>query len=156
MKSFLARIMFFFLGRGFQAAYSLDAGIQAEIADWPESTTILMRIFPSGPAMTVAKRNDRIYYLGLEETPADFVITFKSLDGALLVLLGRISIAQAYAEHRFVMYGDIMAVGMPLVRCLYQVENYLFPRFITHKLFNRFPIKSVNSLRVYLKILLAC
>ena len=155
MKAFLARVILFFLGRGFQAACSLDAGIQAEIAAWPESTTILMRIFPFGPAMSVTKRNGRIHYLASKETPVDFTITFKSLDGALLVLLGRISIAQAYAEHRFVMHGDIIAVGMPLVRCLYQVENYLFPGFITHKLSNRFPLKSVSSLRVYLKVLLA-
>jgi len=153
-KILLARLIFWFLGRGFQAAASLDRGIREELAGWPE-ITLVMKVQPFGPCLVMAKRGGRMVYLGSRETGADFTVYFKNLESALLVLTGRTGIAQAYAEHRMAMKGDLFAYGMPLVRSLYLVEAYLFPAFITRKILKRMPSKERSSLRVYLKTLLS-
>lgn len=154
LKTWLAGVIFWFLGRGFQAAASLDRKIEEEISGWPESFTMLMKIDPFGPSMVMGKRNGRLVYLGWKETEADLAVYFKNIEAALRVLMGLSGIDRAFAEHRFIMKGDIIAYGMPLVRCLYRVETYLFPPFIARRILKRLPRKERSSLRVYLKAVL--
>lgn len=154
LKTLLAWAVFWFLGRGFQAAAALDRKIEEEVAGWPESFTMLMKIEPFGPSMAMGKRNGKLVYLGSGEAEAHLAVRFKNIEAALLVLLGLIGIDRAFAEHRFTMKGDIIAYGMPLVRCLYRVEAYLFPAFIARGILKKLPVKERSSLRVYLKTLL--
>ena len=84
-----------------------------------------------------------------ERSDADAIVEFKSLEAGLLVLTGQIGIDRAYAERRFSLKGDLFAVGMPMVRCLYIVESYLFPKFIAKKILNRWPERSSSAPVVY-------
>jgi hypothetical protein len=57
-------------------------------------------------------------------------------------------IADAYAQHRFAMKGDIAAT-LQLVRCMEMAEAYLFPRMMSRRILKAVPDKQVSSLRVY-------
>lgn len=148
-KISLAKVIFWFLGRGFQAVAKVDRNIAEEVAGWPEGLSIMLKIDEYGPCLVMQKCNGKLLYQGSQEIKADFGVYFKNIEVALLVLTGRMGIAQTYAEHRFYMKGDIMAYGMALVRCLYAVEAYLFPGFMARKIINKMPEKSSNSFRVY-------
>lgn len=145
----VAKMVFWFLGRGFQATAKLDPRIKEEVAGWAEGMTVMLKIESFGPCLAMGKKDGGLVYLGSREIDATLSVHFKNIEAALLVLTGRMGIAQAYAEHRFFMKGDIMAYGMPLVRCLYAVETYLFPGFITRKIVKKMPEKSRSSLRIY-------
>lgn len=154
LKTMLARVLFWFLGRGFQAAAALDSKVREETAGWPEDFTMVMKIDPRGPVMVMGKRKGEFVYLGSKEREAHLSVNFKSIDAALRVLLGLAGIDQSFAEHRFSMKGDIIAYGMPLTRCLYRVEAYLFPPFVARKILKKMPDKQISMLRIYLKTLL--
>jgi hypothetical protein len=96
------------------------------------------------------KKNNMLYYCGKSEIDADLSIYFKNIEAALLVLMGKIGIGQAFAEHRFVVKGDIME-SMSLVRCLNIVEAYLFPNFIAKKILKKVPIKETSSISIYIR-----
>ncbi|HBV97149.1 MAG: hypothetical protein JL50_21225 [Peptococcaceae bacterium BICA1-7] len=153
LKTMLARAVFWFLGRGFQAAAALDSKVREETAGWPEQFTMVMKIEPRGPVMVMGKRKGEFVYLGSKEVEAHLAVSFKSIDAALKVLLGLSGIDQSFAEHRFSMKGDIIAYGMPLTRCLYRVEAYLFPPFIARRILKKMPEKERGMLRIYLKTL---
>ena len=83
----------------------------------------------------------------------DIVITFKSIDTALMVFTGQMSVKQAYLEHRFSLKGDVFE-SMRFVRCVDLTETYLFPRFMTKRIFNHYEKKYKPSLWIYLKAIL--
>ncbi|MCL6477937.1 MAG: SCP2 sterol-binding domain-containing protein [Peptococcaceae bacterium] len=154
LKTMLAGLTFWFLGRGFQAVAALDPKVREEIAGWPDTFTMVMRIQPFGPSLVMGKRNGKFIYLGSKEQEADLTVYFKNIEVALPVLLGLSGIDRAFAEHRLSLKGDIIAYAMPLTRCLYMVETYLFPAFIARRILKRLPRKKRSSLRIYMRILL--
>ncbi len=79
----------------------------------------------------------------------DLSVIFKSYEGAFLLVLGQIGVYQGYAEHRFIVKGDLIE-SMPFIRILYFVEAYLFPRFITRKILKEMPERSSSKLKAYL------
>lgn len=150
-RRMLASTILWFLGRGFQAVASVDASVRREVESWPEGIIITMTIAPNGPSMTIKRSGTRVVFCGsLNHAAADIRITFKSLDGALLVLMGVIGIDQAYSERRFTLKGDL-ALGMSIVRCVYVVEDYLFPSFITNQILKKRPARSSSRARVYFR-----
>lgn len=149
-KRSVCSFIFWFLGKGFAACAKYDSRVKYEIDSMPEGFTIMLKIEPYGPYMCISKKDGRLKYMGKkEDNSAAIIISFKNIEAALLVLMGRIGIDRAYAEHRFTLKGDI-AYGMTVVRCMYLVENYLFPRFMTKKILKRIPEKEVCSLRIYM------
>lgn len=153
IKTWLAGIILILLGKALGVVSSLDKRVQQEISDWYDTTIISMKIGINGPSMSVEKRNGRLVYLGSKDVPADLGVYFKNIEAALPALTGSMSIAQSFAEHRVGMKGDI-ALGMSLVRCLYIVESYLFPRFITKKIMQKVPEKIVSSFKIYTTVIL--
>ena len=80
-------------------------------------------------------------------------IRFNTPADAFRVFTGQIGIAQAYAEHRFTLRGN-MGLAMPFVRCVDRTEGYLFPPFLARRILKRLPKKEVSTARVYLAVLL--
>lgn len=153
-KRFTAGIIFHFLGRGLMSASEYDPIVKGEAAVWNDGLTIMMLVDSKGPAMAVRKENGKLIYKGLKKVDnPDIAIHFKNIEAALLVLTGRLSVAGAYAEHRFYATGDLSVI-MSVVRALYVVEAHLFPGFILKHLFYRIPKKGTSSLRIYLNVLL--
>ena len=87
-----------------------------------------------------------------QDTPGDVTIRFKSPDDAFRVFTGQIGIAQAYAQHRFTLRGN-MGLAMPFVRCVDITEGYLFPWVLARRILKRRPKKEVSTARVYLAVL---
>jgi hypothetical protein len=153
LKKQIAQIVLWFLGRGFQACAQLDSTVKAEVAQWRDDYSVLIKVEANGPCLVMKKKNNMLCYYGKSEIDADLSIYFKNIEAALLVLTGRIGIAQAFAEHRFVVKGDIME-SMSLVRCLNIVEAYLFPNFILKNILKKIPKKETSSVHVYLRSIL--
>lgn len=155
LKSVLVSTILWFLGKGFESSFMFDSQIKREVETWEDGMTLLLSVGSKGPSTCLRKQDGRIKPIAKEqqkESP-DMAIYFKNTEAALLVLTGRIGIAQAFAEHRFLLKGDI-AAAMSVVRCMNIVENYLFPSFMTRKILKRIPQKEVSSLVVYRKIIL--
>ncbi len=84
--------------------------------------------------------------------PGDVTIRFKSPDDAFRVFTGQIGIAQAYAQHRFTLRGN-MGLAMPLCAIVDIAEGYLFPAVLARRILKRRP-KKISTARVYLAVLL--
>lgn len=154
LKLFISSVVLWFLGRAFQSVVSFDKGAREEVKSIPEGTIVMLKINPIGPMMTLEKKRDKFLYLGaLEVNNPDIAIYFKNIEGAFLVLTGQLGIAQAYAEHRFTLNGDIFAT-MSIVRILYLVEAYLFPKFISSKILKEMPIRETGKLKIYITTIL--
>lgn len=117
---------------------------------WPQPTLVTIAIAPDGPRASWRYADDTLSYLGgteVDERPT-LLVTYKSVDVALPVLLGRTGILAAFAEHRSTLAGDI-GHGMSLVRCLHIVEGYLFPDIIAVPILPTRPVREVFFGRVY-------
>jgi hypothetical protein len=155
LKTLLARVILWFLGRGICACAAADSRAQAEVREWAEGVRIAMLVEPGGPAMALEKRGGRLRFLGSRGVDsADLVIRFKHIDAALPVLLGMSSVAQGWAERRMTMKGDL-TFAMSVVRVMLLVEAYLFPKLITRRIMQRVPDREVSMLRIYLSTTLA-
>lgn len=139
------------LVRALQYLSTADSQIRAEAHAWPNGKTLRLEV-PGAGGFTVTgtpwgfKKLDK-------ETPGDVTIRFKSPSDAFRVFTGQMGVAQAYAQHKFVLRGD-MALAMPFVRCVDITEGYLFPDLLAKRLLKRLPEKEVSTARVYGSILL--
>lgn len=155
LKTLLARILLWFLGRAICACAAADSRVQAEVRDWTESIRVALQASPTGPAMVLEKRGGRLRTLAPDGAPAaGLLIQFKHLDGALPILLGQQSVGRAYAERRMTIRGDL-TFAMSVVRVMLLAESYLYPRLITRRIMQRVPDREVSMLRIYLSTLLA-
>ena len=84
-----------------------------------------------------------------QDTPGDVTIRFKSPADAFRVFTGQISVAQAYAQHRFTLRGTL-SLALPFVRCVDIAEGYLFPAVLARRILKRQPKKECSTARVYL------
>jgi hypothetical protein len=142
------------LGRGFQSVTSFDKTASEEINGLNDLMYILLKVEPNGPCMVMQKRNGKLNFVGTKvPDKVDLAIYFKNIEAAFLVVTGQIGIAQAYAEHRFTLKGDIF-ITMPLVRALNITEAYLFPGFMAKKLMKRMPDRSNNKFNIYMATIL--
>jgi hypothetical protein len=154
-KRLIASVVFFFLGRGIKSVYKLDSNAKAELDSFKDGDIVRFQTLPYGPYFAFYKKDNRIITLRgkkAKNIKPYIDIAFKNIDGAILVLTGQSGIAQAYAQHRFILYGDIYST-IAVVRVMAIVENYLFPSIMTKKILIGKEEKKVSSLRVYLKIL---
>lgn len=129
----LAAIVFAVLGRGLVACARLDERVRADVRGWPEGTVVTLRVAPTGPQVSWRSADGVLRYLGGRDVASDLLVTFKSVDGALPVLLGVKPVLRSFAEHRAVVRGDL-TLAMSLVRCLHIVEGYLFPDLMTRRI----------------------
>ncbi len=154
VKKKIISIILWFLGRGIQSCTRFDENVKKEIQVFDEGFRIMFNVWNSEQTMIVEKRGDRLYHSSKKNgKEADIVIYFKSIESALMLLTGQIGIAQAYAEHRILLKGDIM-LGMSFIRVINIVEAYLFPKFWVKRILKTFPNRSSNSFIVYLGLIL--
>lgn len=146
-KILFEKVIMFFLYRGMKVLYKYDTRVHNEIADWPIGRTIVLAASQNGPELCMRKVSWGIVRTGNIEDP-DILISFKSIEGAFLVFSGQIGTAQAYAQHRFLVKGDIAEV-MSIVRCIDLTEAYLLPKIMTKRILRRVPEKQIGSIRVY-------
>ena len=151
-KVLISRIVLFFLYRGFKIVNKLEPKVYKETANWKEGYTIKIQTCTNGPSLVLKKGHNNIVKLK-QEQKCDLEIVFKNLDTAFLLLTGRLGIAKAYCEHRFLLKGNIME-AMSLVRCLDIVETYLFPRFISKHLVKKMETLKVPRMITYVRVIM--
>ena len=149
-KGLVAKIVLFVLYRAIKVLAHEDSRIMAEFQTWKDGLTVVLETGHNGPSINLMKNGDRLVRCGRIEK-ADIRITFRSLDAAFLVLTGQMGVARAYAEHRFMLSGDICQT-MSIVRCIDIAESYLFPRLMTRRILRKVEKKEFSTLRVYRKI----
>ncbi len=135
-KILVAKIVFFVLGRAFQSATKHDPDIKKEISVWREGFVLIMRVLPNGPRMVLEKLNGRLKYRGAKYDDGDLVISFKNIECAFLVLTPQVGAAQAFAERRMTVKGDL-GNAMIFTRCLTILLGHLYPQFICRRLVKR-------------------
>ena len=149
-KLLVAKIVMLVLYRAIKVLAREDSRIMNEFLSWKDGLTVALEASPDGTAIYMQKYGDK-----LKRTKAcsnvDIRITFRSVDAAFLVLTGQMGVARAYAEHRFMLNGDICQT-MSLVRCIDIAESYLFPRLLTKRILRKVEKKEFSTLRVYRKI----
>lgn len=151
-KTIISKIVLFVLYRGMNIVSKVDRNVANEIENWKEGYTIKIKTSEQGPSLAIKKSNKRIKKIHTEEK-SNLEITFKSLDSAFLLLTGRMGISEAYAEHRFILKGDITE-AMSFVRCIDIVETYLFPKIISKNLVKEIKKRKIPILLIYLRILI--
>jgi hypothetical protein len=143
-KALMVKITFIMLGRAFQSGSRHDSEIRREIAVWPENFKIMMNVFPEGPLMILEKIHGKLKYRGSKFYESDLVINFKNLECAFMMVTAQISPAQAFAQRRIMVTGDL-ADAMIFTRCLNMIIAYLYPKFISKRLLKRVPIITASK-----------
>jgi len=144
----LAAVVYAVLGRGLIAAARIDPRVRGEVRAWPEGTVVSLRIAPFGPQVSWRRTAETLEYLGGAEVEPTLLVTFKSVDDAIPLLLGMQGVLGAFAEHRATVAGDL-ALAMSLVRCLHIVEGYLFPDVMTRRILPRRAVRAESHLVAY-------
>ncbi len=144
----LAAVVFAVLGRGLIASARLDERVRSEVRGWPDGTVVTLRIAPFGPQVSWRVAGGVLEHLGGGEADSDLLVTFKSVDDALPIVLGMQGVLAAFAEHRVTVRGDL-AIAMSLVRCIHIVEGYLYPDVMTRRILPHPAERRAGHLRAY-------
>ncbi len=144
VKALVVKIILIVLGRAFQSGSRHDSEIRKEIAVWPENFTVMMNVFPKGPRMILQKIHGKLKYRGSRYFQGDLVINFKNMECAFMVLTPQIGPAQAFAQRRMTVTGDL-ADAMIFTRCLNIIIAYLYPKVICKGLLKRVPAMTARK-----------
>lgn len=87
-----------------------------------------------------------------EKIVPDMTIELKSKRAFRKLLLGQISCKGAFNAHQIVLYGNIFK-AMGLIRIIDIVEQYIFPKFMTKKLFDVKAKIEYNKFKFFMKLL---
>ena len=153
MKKLIAKIVLFFLYRGFKVVYKIEPKVKKEIDNWEDGFGIKIITCANGPVLYMKKENGKLINVKDREEKAPIEIIFKNFESAFLLLTGRMGISKAYAQHRFLLKGNIMD-AMSFVRCTDIVESYLFPKIITKRILKEVTKRKVNIFIVYIRVII--
>ena len=140
------------LSRALRGLERCDSRVRGEMAQWPEGFCISMDL-SGGPALRLRHTKSKGLVPAGGPVHPDVAIRFKSVQDAFYLCTGRLGVAGAYAQHRFVLRGNVSSV-MGFVRCVDIAEGYLFPRFWARRILKEVPSHEVPAVRVYLAVLL--
>lgn len=140
------------LMRAIKVGIKLDSSVLTDFKCLPENYIIKITVLPNNISVAaVCKNNDIIVLKEIPET-ADLLVEFKDEKSAINCLLGKCSLATAFCEHRIKIYGNINN-AMAVTRIVNTIETYLFPKFITNKLFTPLPQLETNKCKFYINLL---
>lgn len=140
----------FVLRRALDVLYRRDTRVKRELSALGEGFILLLTTGACGPSLRVRLQDGRVR--PVKNGEADVHIAVKNVDAAFLLLTGQTGVAQAYAQHRFALRGDIVRT-MPIVRCVDIAEGYLFPWVWARRILRRRPGKEMPSALLYLRVL---
>ena len=143
-KTLVVKTIFIILGRAFQSGSGHDPEIRKEIAVWPENFTVMMNVLPECPRMILEKNHGKFKYRESNFIESDLVINFKNIECAFMVLTPQIGPAQAFAQRRMTVSGNL-ADAMIFTRCLNIIIAYLYPKFVCKRLLKRVPAMTARK-----------
>lgn len=132
------------VGRSLVASSQVDEKIQQELAKFPVGLVISMNVFSNELGFFVrVTENKQLELLSKAEASlygVDLSVQFKHLKYAFLVLSFQESTAQAFANDRMTVDGNL-AYAIRLVRCLNQLESVILPKAIAIKAVKEYPAR---------------
>lgn len=131
------KLMFYVISHGLASASQHDARIREELGGCPVGLTIKMQVLPQHASFVVKVNADHTLRVVKQET-ADVNIYIKHLSMAMLILTFRESTAQAFANDRMTVDGDI-AIATRFVRILNQLQALILPKVIAKRAIKRYP-----------------
>ena len=138
-KRFVVAAGFFALGKGMQSASHFDKEFIECMSGFPDGFTFQMVVKPNGPAVVLRKDKGKFYFKGLKPLPhADLTVNVKNIDTAFMMIVTLIGAAQAFAEHRLSVVGDI-SDGLKITKCMNIVQFYLFPEILSKNILMKVP-----------------
>jgi len=139
VKRMCIKLIFILLGRAFQSASRKDPAIRNEILSWEEGFSIAMTVLPRGPFLHLEKKQDRLVFKWFSSEKQDLEICFRNVESAFMVLTPQMGAAQAFAEKRIRVRGDL-GLCMSFTRALNELLAVLYPRFVVKRLVKRVPV----------------
>ncbi len=157
MKKTIVKAGFWALGKGLQAGSKYDSLIKSEVLSLPENFTITLEVFDGQVFVSWQKQGNVLKYKGLKRAGnPDLLVRIKNLQTAFKMILARVGIAGTYAQRRIAIEGNTVD-AMRLTRMMDRTEAYLFPRFMSKKLFKQRPVFGLreywNNFLIYLSLL---
>lgn len=153
LKKFVVNVGFKLLGKGLVSCSKIEQAVKEELDFYEDGFVIEMKVFSTDTRVAVEKMGNEFKYLGSKyNTIPDLSVIFKSYEAAFLLVLGQIGVYEGYAQHRFIVKGDLIK-SIPFIRILYYVEAYLFPKFITKNILKEMPELSSSKIKAYLHLL---
>lgn len=133
-------ILFDVVSRALVAGSQVDGSLQHEIAQFPVSFRFAMTVFGTDLGFCVQVTEQKTFLIVPLDTQqqVDVNICFKHLRYAFLVLSFQESTAQAFANDRMFVNGDLSS-AVRLVRCLNQLESVILPRFVARLAVKEYP-----------------
>ena len=133
------------IGRALEASSQVDETIQKEVRRLPNGFVFDMRALPDGPCFVMQKVGDSgLKYLGKQSSlRSDTSLKFKHITHAFLVLSFQEGTAQAFANDRLLVDGEI-SHAMKLVRCLNRMESLILPKVIAERALKRYPTITIK------------
>ncbi len=155
VKFHTVKVGFLALGRALQSASHFEAEVVKEIANWKEGFTFSMDVLPFGPSLVMQKRDRKMYLIGTKRKhDADLVVEIKDLDTAFKMITTQAGAHHVYAEHKIAVTGNV-ADSMRLIRLIYIVEGYLFPKILNKNILKKSPRmtlkKQMNRIHILTK-----
>ncbi len=155
VKYHAVKVGFLALGRALQSASHFEDEIKKEVSAWNEGFTFSMDVLPNGPSLVMRKENRRLKLLGIKKkADADLIVEIKNISAAFQMISMQAGAHHIYARHQISVTGNI-ADSMKLIRMLYIIEGYLFPKFLNKKVLKKSPKmtlkKHIGRLHIYTK-----
>ena len=121
-----------------KASSQVDDVVKAEVANMPDGFVFRLCVAPGNPSLTMKKQGDTLISLADYAEKPDLTMTFKHVTFAFLVLSFQEHTAQAYANERLVIDGNI-PMSMKVVRCLNRLQAVILPKVIAKKAVKTLP-----------------
>jgi len=152
-------IMFQVMGRALQAVSEVDETVQDEARVLPEGLLFEMMVMPEGPRLIVEHTGDgHFHYHGQSAPrPMDLSIQFKHIAHAFLVLSFQEKTAEAFANDRMLLDGDV-SYAVRMTRVLNRLEAFILPKLVAERAVKEYPDnlhlpeKLISAARIYLKV----
>ena len=121
-----------------KAGSQVDDVIKAEVADMPEGFVFRMCVMPGELNLTMKKQDGALVNLTDYTDKPDLTMSFKHVTFAFLVFSFQEHTAQAYANERLVIDGDV-PMSMKVVRCLNRLQTVILPKVVAKKAVKTYP-----------------
>lgn len=153
LKYHTVKIGFIALGRALQSASNFEAEVVKEISSWNEGFSFSMNVLPNGPSLVMEKQNRKMKFLGTKnKDDADLIVEIKNIDTAFQMITTKAGAHHVYAQNKIAVTGDI-ADSMKLIRLIYIIEGYLFPKILNKNILKKSPKmtlkKHFNRIHIY-------
>lgn len=112
---------------GMKACYKYDSRVRKIFDEMPDGYDLVVGVLEHRHAAVVTKLADGLHCkIVVDYVPSNecIQIMFKNMDSCTLVLKNFVSFFQAYAQGRFVTYGD-NAVAVKFIKSFMIVQSYL-------------------------------